>query len=59
MRKILRVDMVLGDAISKLDVCVDLEPCSKVHNLLAIKLNNTKIGQMTNLKVVVPFIKLI
>ena len=45
--------MVLGDAISKFrDVCMDLEPCFKVHNLAVIQLKNTKLGQMTNFKVV-------
>ena len=34
------------------DVCMDLEPCFKVHNLVVIQLNSTKLGQMTNLKVV-------
>ena len=28
---------------------MDLEPCFKVHNLVDIQLNNTKLGQMTNL----------
>ena len=53
-RKILRVHMVLGDAISKLETlfCIDLEPCFKVHNLAVIQLKNTKFGQMTNFKVV-------
>ena len=32
------------DAISK-------PPCFKLHNLFVIQLNNTKLGQMTNLKV--------
>ena len=31
------------------DFCMDLEPCSKVHNLVVIQPNNTKLGQMTNL----------
>ena len=34
------------------DVCMDLEPCFKVHNLVVIQLNNTKLGQMTNLNVI-------
>ena len=34
------------------DVCMDLEPCFKVHNLAVIQLKNTKLGQMTNFKVV-------
>ena len=29
-----------------------LEPCFKVHNLVVIQLNNTKLGRMTNFKVV-------
>ena len=35
-----------------LSICMDLEPCSRVHNLVVIQLNNTKLGQMTNLNVV-------
>ena len=31
---------------------MDLEPCLKVHNLVVIQLNSTKLGQMTNRKVV-------
>ena len=31
---------------------MDLEPCFKVHNLAVIQLKNTKLGQMTNFKVV-------
>ena len=31
---------------------MDLEPCFKVHNLAIIQLKDTKLGQMTNLKVV-------
>ena len=34
------------------DVCMDLEPCFKVHNLVVIQLNNPKLGRMTNFKVV-------
>ena len=34
------------------EVCMDLEPCFKVHNLVVIQLKITKLGQMTNLKVV-------
>ena len=26
------------------DVCMDLETCFKVHNVVVIKLNNTKLG---------------
>ena len=31
---------------------MDLEPCFKVHNLVVIQLNSTKLGQITNLKVI-------
>ena len=31
---------------------MDLEQCFKVHNLVVIQLNNTKLDQMTNLKVI-------
>ena len=34
------------------DVCMDLEPCFKVHNLVVIQLRNTKLGQMTNLNMI-------
>ena len=34
------------------DVSMHLEPCFKLHNLLVINLNHTKLGQTTNLKVV-------
>ena len=34
------------------DICMDLEPCFMVHNLIVIQLNSTKLGQMTNFKVV-------
>ena len=34
------------------DVCMDLEPCFKVHKMAVIQLKNTKLGQMTNVKVV-------
>ena len=30
---------------------MDLEPCFKVHNLVVIHLNSTKLGQVPNLKV--------
>ena len=29
-----------------------LKPCFKVHNLVVIQLNNTKLGQMTNLNMI-------
>ena len=31
---------------------MDLEQCFKVHNLVVIQLNNTKLDQMTNVKVI-------
>ena len=31
---------------------MDLEWCFKVHNLVVIQLNNTKLGQMTKLEVI-------
>ena len=31
---------------------MDLEKCFKVHNLFVIHLNNSKLGEMTNLKMV-------
>ena len=35
------------------DVCMDLEPCFKVHNLMVvIQLKSTKLGQMTNLNMI-------
>ena len=44
--------MVLGEAISKLETFMDLEPCFKVHNSVVIVQNSTKLGQITNLNVV-------
>ena len=41
-----------GRHIKIRDVCMDLEPCFKVHNLAVIQLKNTKLGQMANFKVV-------
>ena len=34
------------------DVCMDLEPCFKFHNLVVNQLKNTKLGQMTNLNMI-------
>ena len=45
--------MVWGGRHLKIrDICMDLEPCFKVHNLVVIQLNNTKLGQMTNLDMI-------
>ena len=34
------------------DLCMDFEPCFEVHNLVVTQLNNTKLGQMTNVNVI-------
>ena len=53
MRKIFQSSYGLeGHHLKLRDVCMDLEPCFKVHNLVIIHLKNTKLGQMTNFKVV-------
>ena len=44
--------MVLGDAVSKLDACMDFEPCFKVHNLVSVHPKSTIRGQMTNLNMI-------
>ena len=31
---------------------MDLEPCSKVHNVVVIQLNSITLGQVTDLKVI-------
>ena len=41
--------MILGDAVSKLDVCMDFEPHFKVHNLVSVYPKSIKPGQMINL----------
>ena len=41
--------MVLGDAVSKLDVCMDFEPYFKVHNLVSVHPKSVILGQMINL----------
>ena len=49
----LSICMVWGGRHLKLrDICMDLEPCFKVHNLVVIQLKNTKLDQMTNFNVV-------
>ena len=60
MRKIWRVHMVWGGRHLKIrDVCMDLEPCLEVHNLVVIQLKPPKLGQMTDLKVVFHIVVLI
>ena len=44
--------MVLGDAVSKLDVCMDFEPYFKVHNLVSVHPKSVILGQITNLNMV-------
>ena len=46
--------MVLGDAVSKLgrDVCMDFEPCFKVHNLVYLRPKSIILGQMINLDMI-------
>ena len=38
-----------GDAVSKLDLCMDFEPHFKVHNLIPVHSKSIILGQMTNL----------
>ena len=44
--------MVLGDAVSKLDVCMDFEPYCKVHGLVSVHPKSIILGQMANLTMV-------
>ena len=45
--------MVLGDDVSTFgDVCMDFEPCFEVYNLVSIRPQSMKLGQMTNLNVI-------
>ena len=49
--KILRVCMILGDAVSHnsiRDVCIDFEPYFKVHNSVSVRSKSNILGQMTN-----------
>ena len=49
MSNFLRILYDLGGPHLKIrDVCINLEPCFKVHNLIgSCQLNNTKLGSMT------------
>ena len=38
-----------GRCIKIRDVCMDFEPCSKVHNLVSVHPKNIILGQMINL----------
>ena len=42
----------LGDAVSKLDVCMDFEPYCKVHSLVSAHPKSNILGQMTNLDMI-------
>ena len=38
-----------GDADSKIrDICIDFQPCLKVHNLVSVRPKCIKLSQMTN-----------
>ena len=59
MSNFLSICMVLGGSHLKIrDVCMDLEPCFKVHNLVVIQIKHTKLGQMTYLNVIFYMVKL-
>ena len=52
--KVLRVYMVLGDAVSKFKTfSMNFEPYFKVHNLVSVHPKSTIISQMTNLNMIV------
>ena len=45
--------MVFGGRSLKIrDVCMDLEPNFKVHNLVSVHPKSIKLGQMTNLNMI-------
>ena len=45
--------MVLGDDVSTLEtLCMDFEPRFKVYNLVSIRPESMKLGQMTNLNAI-------
>ena len=44
--------MVLGDALLKLDVCMDSEPYFKVHNAVSVHPKSIILGEMTNLNMI-------
>ena len=44
--------MVWGDAVLLGDVCIDFEPCFKVHNLVSVHPKYIVLGQMTNLNMI-------
>ncbi len=38
-----------GRCLNIIDICMDFEPCSKVHNFISVYSKSIKLGQMTNL----------
>ena len=54
MNNFLRICSVLGEGgrVKIRDVCMDLDSCLKVQYLVVIRLNSTKLGQLTNLNVI-------
>ena len=48
----LRVYMVLGDAVKKLDFCMDFEPCLKVHSLISVQYESIKLSEIIHVNVV-------
>ena len=51
-KNILRVYMILGDAVSKLETFVDFKPYFKIHNLVSVHPKGTILSQMTNLNMI-------
>ena len=41
-----------GRCLNIREVCMDFEPCFKVHNLVSVYPKDIKLGQMTNLNVI-------
>ena len=41
-----------GRCLNIREVCMDFEPCFKVHNLVSVYPKGMKLGQMTNLNVI-------
>ena len=41
-----------GRCLKIRDVCMDFEPCFKVHNLVSVRPKSIILGQMTNLNMI-------
>ena len=41
-----------GRCLNIRDICMDFEPCFKVHNLVSVYPKSIKLGQMTSLNVI-------